>query len=69
MTTEPTPDEIWRALLSGEFGWDKDRRRFILIPASQRCKNCNAPLKGFGAVLMRFIGRPPYKRNPRFCSF
>ena len=49
--------------------WARDRRRFQLIPARHRCKNCNAPLTGFGAVFMRFIGRGRYKRNPRFCEF
>lgn len=69
MAAEPTADAIWRRMLSGPSRWDKDRRRLILIPASQRCKNCCAPLKGIGAVFMRFIGRAPYERNPRFCSF
>ena len=69
MATEPTADDVWRALLSGQFSWDRDRRRFKLIPAQHRCKNCNAPLSGIGAVLMRFIGRGQYKRNPRFCDF
>jgi adenylate cyclase len=60
--------EAWRAALTGGRDWRRDRRLFKLIPASQRCKNCHAPLKGMGAPLMRLIGRGPYKRNPRFCE-
>jgi hypothetical protein len=68
--SQPSNEETWRALLSGQLApWAKWRRQFILIPASHRCKNCNAPLKGIGAFLMRLIGRAPYKRNPRFCEF
>ncbi len=69
MATQPTAEELWHALLSGQMSWARDRRRFQLIPARHRCKNCNAPLTGFGAVFMRFIGRGRYKRNPRFCEF
>jgi hypothetical protein len=67
--SQPSNDEIWRKLLAGEFSWERDRRRFRLIPSAHRCKNCNAPLKGVGAWFMRLIGRGVYKRNPRFCEF
>ena len=69
MSTEPTLEETWHAVLTGDRDWRRDRRIFRLIPGSQRCKNCNAPSKGIGAVLMRLIGRGPYKRNPRFCNY
>jgi adenylate cyclase len=62
-------DEAWHALLSGQFDWARDRRRFGRIPGSKRCKNCLAPLQGLGSFLMRRIGRGPYVHNPRFCEF
>lgn len=69
MADPQSGDEVWRGLLSGEFDWKRDRRRFRLLPASERCKNCLAPLKGPSSLLMRLIGRGPYERNPRFCNF
>ena len=41
---------------------------FGLLPANPRCKMCNAPFKGVGGVVMRMIGRPQSKRNPRYCE-
>jgi len=29
---------------------------------------CNAPFRGVGGVVMRMIGRPQSKRNPRYCE-
>jgi hypothetical protein len=69
MPTEPTADEIWRMLLSGQFSWEKDRRWYRLFPARHRCKNCNAPFDGIGTLVARWAGRGKYKRNPRFCNF
>jgi hypothetical protein len=69
MPTEPTAEELWRMLLSGQMDWEQDRRRFRLLPAKHRCKNCNAPLDGMGAWIARWLGRGQYKRNPRFCEF
>lgn len=68
MPTEPTAEEMWRATLTADRDWRRDRQLFRLIPASQRCKNCHAPSKGIGVLFMRLIGRGPYKRNPRFCD-
>ena len=69
MTNEPTAQEIWHALLNGEFSWDKDRRRFMRLPAKHRCKNCYAPFDGIGAIYARRVGRLQYERNPRFCTY
>lgn len=49
-------------------GLGRLRRLFKLLPADQRCKNCNAPLSGPSALLMRLIGRHAYRKNPRFCN-
>ncbi len=69
MSAELSGDQQWRALLDGEYGWDKDRKFFARFPGKRRCKNCNAPLDGIGAWAVRFLGRRPFRRNPRFCDF
>lgn len=70
MPNQPrTKEEEWRlALTQGE---DVSRRfhRFVgLLPSNPRCKLCNAPFKGWGGVVMRMMGRPQSKRNPRYCE-
>jgi hypothetical protein len=69
MSKDPTAKKMWHALLSGEFSWEKDRRKFGLLPAKHRCKNCYAPFDGIGAPYARIVGRGQYRRNPRFCDF
>ena len=72
MSVKPTTEEIWTAFLNGPLLGKviKFRRRLLsLFPASQRCKNCNAPFDHFGARLMPFIGHGRYGKNPRFCRF
>jgi adenylate cyclase len=44
------------------------RRLMALLPSSPRCKLCNAPFEGWGGALMRMMGRPRSKRNPRYCE-
>jgi hypothetical protein len=70
MATQPSVEDIWRAIFSGQF--PALRRGHHLrgrIPAKARCKNCKAPFDGPGAFLMRWLGRGQYHRNPRFCDF
>lgn len=69
MPPEPTAEEIWTMLLSGQFSWEADRRKYQLLPARNRCKNCSAPFDGPGAWLARKDGRDKCKRNPRFCNY
>lgn len=69
MTTEPSADQAWHALLDGQFTWEKDRKRYGLFPAQHRCKNCNAPFDGIGAWYPRLTGRAQFSHNPRFCNF
>ena len=38
------------------------------LPGPPRCKLCFAPFKGVGSILMRFQGKRPSNRNPRFCG-
>ncbi len=69
MPIEPTAEQVWHALLNGQFNWGKDRQRYGLFPARQRCKNCNAPFDGIGAWYARLTGRAQFTHNPRFCNF
>lgn len=70
MPAEPTVEETWRAVLTGQFPVLRRGRHLLgLIPSNQHCKNCHAPLDGTGALFMRLIGRGPYHKNPRFCSY
>ena len=70
MSSELTNEEMWRAVITGEDPrFRRGRRVNRLIPSSQRCKNCNAPFTGIGALLMRLIGRGRYNKNPRFCNY
>jgi hypothetical protein len=63
-------EERWRRLLTGQTVlYRRARRLFGLIPARDRCKNCNAPFTGLGRVLMLLMGRRRYRRNPRFCNY
>ncbi|HLD94665.1 MAG TPA: adenylate/guanylate cyclase domain-containing protein [Anaerolineales bacterium] len=38
------------------------------LPADPRCVWCSAPFKGFGAPLMRAIGKDKSKYNPNLCT-
>ena len=72
MPTKPTNEEIWAAFLKGPLLGKviKNRRRLLrLLPASHRCKNCNAPFDHASAFLMSLIGHGRYGKNPRFCKF
>ena len=69
MPSEPAAEKIWKDLLDGQFSWEKDRKRYGLFPAKHRCKNCNAPFDGIGAMFARMNGRGRFRKNPRFCDF
>lgn len=65
-----TPEEWWHGLLTGENPALPVRhfRHFLkLIPNGPRCKFCNAPQHGFGAPLMRILGKGPSRLSPQLC--
>jgi len=69
MPTDPTVDQQWyRTLTEGENIPHTLRHVLGMLPASPRCKMCNAPFKGWGSALMRMAGRGQSRYNPRFCS-
>lgn len=62
----------WRQFLAkGEVQSERRLRHlFALLPAEPRCKTCNAPFRGIGALIVRaFFGKRPSKLNPRLCNF
>ncbi len=66
---DPEVERVWRAMLTGDTQWARERRMFLMIPARRRCKNCLSPLTGIGVYFMRHFGRGSFSRNPRFCEF
>jgi len=64
-----TKEEEWRlALTEGENVPTHLHHLFGFLPANPRCKMCNAPFRGVGGLVMRVIGRPQSKKNPRYCE-
>lgn len=64
-------EELWRKYLTtGEF--DKQRRQrmfFRALPGTPRCKNCYAPFRGAGSLVVKlFYGKEPSSLNPQLCN-
>jgi adenylate cyclase len=69
--SEPTPEQWWHGLLTGEnpaFPLRRIRSLLKLLPEGPRCKFCNAPFHGWGAPLMRFMGQSPSRLTPQLCT-
>lgn len=70
MAEKLSPEEWWRRLLTGDappFPLRQFRRLWGLLPEGPRCKFCNAPYHGFGAPLMRVMGKGPSRLTPELC--
>lgn len=66
---EPDSSEIWRAILTGtDQRYSRTRRFLRRLPSAPRCKMCAAPFGGFGAPLMRAMGRGPWDKNHHYCG-
>lgn len=64
-------EEIWRRYLTtGEFEKERRQRHFFrLLPGTPRCKNCYAPFKGAGSIVVKTIyGKEPSRLNPQLCN-
>ena len=63
-----TAEEIeayWRAVLSGAHpGLRRGRRLYGLLPKDPRCKLCNVPFAGPGALVGRLAGKAPSGKTP-----
>lgn len=75
MTEKPEQDalveEYWRTYLTtGEN--EKERRLrqlFRFLPGTPRCKNCYAPFRGPGSIVVRLVfGKNPSNLNPQLCN-
>ncbi len=65
------PETVWKDwFTTSAFSVDKRRRRmFGMLPRDPRCKFCNAPFQGVGAILVRALfGKQRSSLNPRFCN-
>jgi adenylate cyclase len=63
-----TPEEEWRALLTGEHkGVLALRRTFARVPSAPHCKMCHAPFGGIGGLILGpWFG--PWERNAQLCK-
>jgi adenylate cyclase len=62
----------WQGILRGEsplaLGRRVGRRIYSLVPASARCKFCNAPFRGGYAGGFKLLGYTPSRKNPNICE-
>jgi adenylate cyclase len=69
MARKQSPEETWRAALTGEMaGLRRTQRIFKRIPSDPRCKLCQAPFGKPGNLLVRLLGGKPAVVNRRLCS-
>jgi adenylate cyclase len=70
MDTEQLNQQMWNAMLHGEFETLQRYRTFFkILPSNPRCSICNAPFEGFGGRVVRtFMNRKPSGLNPRYCN-
>jgi adenylate cyclase len=64
-------DRMWRDwFMTDAFKVEKQQFRFLRnLPNDPRCKFCNAPFRGIGAVIARALyGKKRSTLNPRFCN-
>jgi adenylate cyclase len=67
---KPTPEELWRQMLTGEIPRLQNMRRIWgALPSPPRCKLCNAPFTGPGGILMRALAYGPSSLNRRLCKW
>lgn len=60
---------IWHAIFAvGHPDLTKYQRFNMRLPSPPRCKLCYAPYRGIGSLLMKWQGRAPSSKNPRYCS-
>jgi adenylate cyclase len=67
---DANPSEgMWRAILEGtEPRYARTRAVLRRVPGSPRCKMCAAPFGRPGHVLMHFMGRDRWSKNPDYCG-
>ena len=69
MPDESTTEQDWyKFLTEGENIPRHFHHLMGLLPASPRCKLCNAPFRSWGGYLMHLAGRDQSRYNPRYCE-
>jgi adenylate cyclase len=60
----------WFWFTTNAFAVDKRLRRiFRMLPEDPRCRFCNAPFRGIGAIIVRALfGKQRSTLNPRYCN-
>jgi adenylate cyclase len=68
--TDANPNEaLWRGLLEGtDPRYARNRAWLKHVPGSPRCKMCAAPFGQPGSLLMHFVGRDRWSKNPEYCG-
>jgi len=64
-------EHLWRTYLTtGEFEKERRQRHFFrLLPGNPRCKNCYAPFRGAGSIVVRLVyQKQPSNLNPQLCN-
>jgi adenylate cyclase len=62
-------EEVWRAIFAeGHPKLKQFQRLHMRLPSPPRCKMCFVPFGGLGGAFMRWRGKGPSQRNPRFCN-
>jgi adenylate cyclase len=67
----PAVEELWkRYLTTGDFERERRQRAFFrLLPGTPRCKNCYAPFRGLGSIVVKLgYGKRPSNLNPTLCN-
>src|SRR5688500_1294446 len=70
MDKKPTAQEMWGVVLNGGIEvLKRNRALFGMLPAEPRCRFCNAPFKGAGSLVSRYIFHKEQSNlNPRMCN-
>ncbi len=71
MPKSQSPEEWWQRVLTGnnpDLPLRHFRNFFRRLPTGPRCQFCNAPYHGFGAPLMRIMGKSPSRLSPHLCQ-
>ena len=70
MARKQSPEETWRAVLTGEVSGSlhRFRRVYKRLPSDPRCKLCYAPFGKPGSMLIRLFGGKRSLVNRRLCA-
>jgi adenylate cyclase len=70
MSKKQAPEEMWRAVLTGQVrGLRLMQSMFKRLPSQPRCKLCYAPFGKPGNLLIRVLGWKPSPLNRRLCTW